>query len=271
MTSSTNIQLVAKIGKIGKINKLIAQDQPVRFLASRLLWHSRLCSLFTVQCNSYRVRFYPSSYSAMLWLDPKERLTEELFLCELLHKDDQVIDVGANIGSISLAAAKIIGTDGKVYSIEAHPRTYKYLLGNLRLNRMANVVPINVACGDRTGTVLFSNKTSDDQNVISTEGMVVPMQRLDELVPGDKQIALLKIDVEGYERFVLQGASNLLPRVKYIYFESYEQHYTEFGYKLRDVIDFLKNFHFTVYHLNGQPVAENYNSLACENLLAKRE
>jgi FkbM family methyltransferase len=244
--------------------------RPMRFLASRLLWHSGLCALSTIPCGSYRLRFYPTAYSAMLWLNPDDRLPDEKVIHSLLQEGDVVIDVGANVGAITLAASRVVGPSGRVYAIEAHPRTHKCLVGNLHLNDTHNVQTFNVACGCENGTVMFSDKRSDDQNRVSAVGLSIPVRRLDDLIDGTEQIKLLKIDVEGYEKFVLEGASHLLPRVKFIYFESWERHFANFGYKLRNIVDLLRRFNFQVKHLNGQRIFDDYDSPFCENLLAER-
>lgn len=255
-----------------KLAKLRSQQQPLRFLASRLLWRSGLCSILTIPCDSYRLHFYPTAYSATLWLNPGERLRDESIFRRLLREGDTVIDVGANVGTLTLTASRIVGPTGEVYSVEAHPRTHKYLLGNLQLNHVSNVETFNVACGAETGTITFSDGTLDDQNAVSTEGIRIPIRRLDDLIvdPETQEIALLKVDVEGFEKFVLEGASNLLSRVKFIYFESYARHYTSFGYKLGNIADLLQQFKFEIYHLNGNKVPRDYNSVLCENLLAAR-
>jgi FkbM family methyltransferase len=255
-----------------KLAKLRSQPRPLRFLASRLLWRSGLCSILKIPCDSYSLRFYPTAHSATLWLNPAERLRDESIFRSLLQEGDSVIDVGANVGTLTLTASRIVGPAGKVYSVEAHPRTHKYLIGNLRLNHVRNVETFNVACGTENGTTSFSDRTLDDQNAVSTEGLRVPVRRLDDLVttPETQEIALLKIDVEGYEKFVLEGALRLLPRVKFVYFESYERHFDSFGYKLRDIVDLLEQFRFDIYHLDGNGVPRDYNSALCENLLASR-
>jgi FkbM family methyltransferase len=224
----------------------------------------------TVSCGSYEVRFYPAAYSATLWLNPKEHLADENVLRCVLHKDDCVIDIGANIGVLTLAASRIVGNTGRVYSVEAHPRTYRYLLGNLKLNRVVNVSPLNVACGSHNGTVRFSDRKSDDQNAVSPDGLSVPVRRMDELIPQSEEIALLKVDVEGYEKFVFEGAVGILPRVKTIYFESCRQHFASFGYHLSDIVDLLADFQFQIFRLNGESVNRAYESEVCENLLATR-
>lgn len=262
--------MAASGGLWEKWAKLRDQRKPLRFLASRLLWHSGLSSLFTIPCGSYRLRFYPSACSATLWLDPAERLKDEGVLRDLLREGDTVIDVGANIGAVTLAAAQFVGPTGLVYSVEAHPRTYKFLMGNIQLNQAGNVTAFSTACGRENGVIAFSDKTSDDQNAVCGEGLGVPLCRLDELIPRTRSIALLKIDVEGYEKFVLEGAKRLLPRVESIYFESYERHFRRFGYRLRDIVHLLEDIGFTVFRLDGQRVTEDYESVQCENLLARR-
>lgn len=67
------------------------------------------------------------------------------------------VNVGANVGALSLTASRIIGLSGKVFSIEAHPTTVKYLRGNVRLNAADNVVVIHAAVGDHEGSVKFSS------------------------------------------------------------------------------------------------------------------
>ncbi len=252
-----------------KLAKLKRESRPIRFLASRFLWHSGLCSFLTIPCGDYRLRFYPSACSATLWLDPRERLQDEAVVRQLVTTGDVVVVVGANIGAIALAAARAVGQSGHVYSVEAHPRTYKYLLGNLQLNQVQNVTTFNVACGKASGSVSFSNRRSDDQNSVVHAGIPVPLRRLDELIP-DRPIKLLKIDVEGYEKFVMEGATNLFKNVEFIYFESYARHFDAFGYCLKDILAFLRQFNFSAHRGNGEEVADSYNSLTCENLLAKR-
>jgi FkbM family methyltransferase len=270
-TARVNPDLMAASGGFWeKWAKLKVQRKPLRFLASRLLWHSGFSGLFTIQCGSFRLRFYPSACSATLWLEPAERLRDGNILRGLLREGDTVVDVGANIGAVTLAAAQFVGPTGLVYSIEAHPRTYKFLMGNIELNQARNVTAFNTACGRENGVIAFSDKPSDDQNTVCNDGLGVPLCRLDELIPKTQSIALLKIDVEGYEKFVLEGAMRLLPKVEFIYFESYEPHFHRFGYRLQDIVHFLENFGFTVFRLDGQKVADDYESVQCENLLARR-
>jgi len=98
------------------------------------------------------------------------------------------------------------------------------------------------------------------------------MQRLDAIVtlPRNREIAVLKVDVEGHEKFVLEGASGLLSRTAVIYFESWSEHFEKFGYQLSDIVEHLKSHGFRIFRIDGQPIDRDYNSAQCENLVAAR-
>ena len=187
------------------------------------------------------------------------------------------MDVGANIGDLTLAAASVVGPKGRVYSLEAHPRTYGFLCSNVALNGSLNVVPFNVALGDKESEVFFSDMgRGDDQNHVSenNQGISLKMVKLDDLPITEPRIQLLKIDVEGYEKFVLEGASRTLERVSCIYFESWERHFKRYGYACSDVTKLLVAKGFTILRVIGNesivPVKMDHNSTACENLIAVR-
>jgi FkbM family methyltransferase len=158
---------------------------------------------------------------------PNDRQEEDRLLASYLREGDCMVDVGANVGTLALTAAGRVGQAGIVYAFEGHPRVYRYLQENVALNGFANVRAFNLAIGDVDGTTQFSDLRSDDQNSIVRrgEGITVPMRPLDALGIIEPVIHLLKIDVEGYERFVLEGARELLARTLTVYFESWDTHF----------------------------------------------
>jgi hypothetical protein len=135
------------------------QQHPTKFLLSRLLMKTRLCSLFTIHQDGFVLRFFPSAVSAQLWIDPTAKSTysefDITFMASYIKKGDTIIDVGANIGRITLAAACAVGHTGTVLAFEANPRIYRYLMGNLTLNRVNNVQAYNIAVGNSNGKVFF--------------------------------------------------------------------------------------------------------------------
>jgi FkbM family methyltransferase len=212
---------------------LAREPKPLRFMASRLLWKSGLCRAFTISRPGYRLRFYPSALSSLLWLDPDGSMFDERIIRRILRPGDTVVDVGANIGTLALCASGCVGESGHVTAIEAHPKTFGFLVGNLHLNEAMNVEALNLAVGEADGEILLTHL--NDQK----GGTPIHMRPLDALVPGIAPVRLLKIDVEGYELPVLRGAERLLTRTEYVYLECWDRHVERYGYRLSDVMDGL--------------------------------
>ena len=132
---------------------------------------------------------------------------EMAFVLHLLRPGDSFVDAGANMGSYTLLASGVCGAF--TYSFEPHPDTYQRLLANIQLNQLQTHCRVHrAALGPYTGTAYLRQSTRDTQNHIastpSTDTLEVPIHALDEAVPPPCQ--LLKIDVEGFEYAVLQGA-----------------------------------------------------------------
>ncbi|MHC4477327.1 MAG: FkbM family methyltransferase [Planctomycetota bacterium] len=224
---------------------------------ARLLMKLRVSWLFKIRQGDFVLRFYPTSLSRVLWVDQymsKSCYQEErTFFSRYLRSGDVVIDVGANIGFTSLLASVIVGKDGKVYSVEPHPRTYEFLRGNLTLNGAENVESFNCALGSESGTISLSDRTGDDKNFVDRTGRAIPVdqKRLDALYVGNEPISLLKIDVEGYEKFVIEGAAELLENVRCIHFEAIEELYLRFGYTLRELVGLLVDGDFKILEVHA--------------------
>ena len=229
-------------------NKIKRKKRPIRFLLSRALWHSRLCYLFTIKfASGIKIRFFPTAGSSSFWIDPYSCIDEELFISSYLREGDTFIDVGANIGYITLTAAKKIGDSGKIISIEPHPRTFIFLNKNIKANAFMNIETYNLALGNEEGKISFSDSKSDEQNFITKSGIIdVSVKRLDELFNGPS-VEFLKIDTEGYELFVLQGAKKTLTKTKTIFLEIFQSHFDRYNYKKKDLLRFLAEQEFKIF------------------------
>jgi FkbM family methyltransferase len=162
--------------------------------------------------------------------------------CALTYaKGDVYIDVGANIGSTVIPACQSVGTSGVVMAFEAHPRTFRFLEDNLRLNRISGITLVNCALGAQPGNVRFSSLRSDDQNkvLLSGDGVLVPEYPMDRFIGEVKVVDLMKIDVEGYEKQVLEGAATTLRKTRCLYIEVSEPHFRGFGYSVDDLFVIL--------------------------------
>lgn len=135
------------------------------------------------------------------------------FVAHLLRPGDLFVDVGANAGSYTLLAAGWSGA--RVLAIEPAPDAFGRLEANVASNALAGSVELHrVAIGCSDGTVTFTTD-SDATNHIAVDRsstaatIEVPLCRLDTLV-GGRPAHMLKIDVEGFERDVLEGARSTL-------------------------------------------------------------
>lgn len=137
------------------------------------------------------------------------------------------IDVGANVGIITLVMSKCVGESGVVWACEPNPAYVDKLRRNLALNRIPNVQVFEAAVSDRAGQARLAvprdpvhaagGSLGAGMHEHLKDAIEIPVQtvRLDELVASGspkRQVDLIKIDVEGYEAKVLSGAMELLRR-----------------------------------------------------------
>lgn len=144
--------------------------------------------------------------------------------------DDAVcLDVGANIGLYSLALAAL-APRGRVYAFEPSPGSFDYLRHNVDDNGLANVESFKLALGAQAaGTVHFhdipfftaGSFTVDDDSFLTSEALgsnyfEAPATTLDAFVAehGLNRVDLVKIDVEGAELSVLDGAKETLSTMR---------------------------------------------------------
>tara|TARA_B100000029_G_scaffold475469_1_gene518756 strand:- start:66 stop:773 length:708 start_codon:yes stop_codon:yes gene_type:complete len=201
------------------------------------------------------LKFYPSYLSRILWVDPNHGHSGsevENFVWKYLRPNDIFVDIGANIGTVTLEASKKIGDNGKVFSFEANPKIFQFLKGNVNLNNCTNIELHNLALGEKTSQINFSDIDSDESNSIqnNSNGIIVQMKTLDEIIPLDLKIELLKIDVLGYEKFVFLGAKKTLENIECVHFPAIEKFYENYGYDFRDVFKILKSYNFSIYTMS---------------------
>jgi len=134
------------------------------------------------------------------------------FALHFLRSDDLFLDVGANIGSYSVLVAGGIGA--KVISIEPIPETFANLQTNVTLNALVDRVELHcLGFSNRRAELRFTADQDTINHVIAQgepgKGIPVPVVSMDELLAG-RVPAVIKIDVEGHEHAVLEGAHHTL-------------------------------------------------------------
>jgi FkbM family methyltransferase len=250
------------------------EPRPWRFLVSRILVAARLSALLKVRRRGYRLYFSPSSVGAALWMDPEAFRGEESFITGRVPPGGTYVDVGANVGVLACAVAAQ-DPRTRVIAFEPHPRTFRLLERNVRLNGFENVSLHNLGLGSEPSTLYMSDRRSDDMNFISDAGVPVRVATLDDLLADVERIDLLKIDVEGYELEVLRGGSRTIARTREVYFEAFEHQYARFGYGFADVRAFLEDRGFTIFEVDPagwstRPVPRGDVPHQCRNMLARR-
>ena len=165
-------------------------------------------------------------------------------------------DVGANVGAIALVLAQRCGPQGRVYAFEPGPPNLARLRGNLKLNPQlaarTEVIAAGVAdCAgelwwaeekQNPGNALLASAGTDRVPVITLDDFVRERQTPTAATPALERLDFIKIDVEGMELKVMQGARNTLLRLRPIlYFETLPR-YTNSGAgaSFQQIRDFLE-------------------------------
>jgi FkbM family methyltransferase len=135
------------------------------------------------------------------------------YLLHVLRPGELFVDVGANLGSYTILAGAV--AKARVLAFEPVPETFRLLVENVRLNSLDNdVEALNVGLGKADGVLAFTSDV-DTWNHALAEGesseraVDVAVTTLDRALRGAVP-AMIKIDVEGYEAPVLEGAGNVL-------------------------------------------------------------
>lgn len=139
----------------------------------------------------------------------------------ILRRGQTVLDVGANAGHYTLLASRCVGRTGRVVAVEPSAWVADRLARAVEDNSLRHVEVQQCALGAEVGTAqiivpLAGNHTPSmlDPNMATRPHATVKVVPLDDAihawVPGGEPIALMKVDVEGFEPYVLQGANKTL-------------------------------------------------------------
>ncbi len=169
---------------------------------------------------------------------------------------DVVFDIGAGVGEETIIFSKLVGDTGKVFSIEAHPRTFKALAYLVEVNGLSNVFPVNVAFSNAKGAVEIDDSENSLANSIlpstKDKSFKVTAVTFDEFVSANqiKSIDLVKMNVEGAEQLIIKGMINSLPIIKHLAISCHDFRYkngeSEFFKTKEIVLKFLRDYDFII-------------------------
>jgi FkbM family methyltransferase len=152
-----------------------------------------------------------------LWVDPHRTaaamvlyanppdLPEMLVWRRALRGGGLFVDVGANVGTYTIWAAEL---GAEVIALEPAADTFRLLQENIALNQYP-VTAVRAAAGDHCGTARFTAGLDAGNRLAPDGSAVTDLVTVDSLV-GDRRVAGMKIDVEGFELDVLRGAARAL-------------------------------------------------------------
>lgn len=145
------------------------------------------------------------------------------FISRFVSEGDVFVDVGANVGTYALPAARLVGQNGRVIAFEAHPGTASFLRKSATANQCENLIIRDQAISDQSGQVRIVYNagnpgetrigTPSDASAILVEATTLDAALCDLDV---SKIRYIKIDVEGFEIPVLRGALQILTRAKHL-------------------------------------------------------
>lgn len=176
---------------------------------------------------------------------------------EVVKPNFVCMDIGANIGVLSIAIAKSAFA-GKVYSIEVSTINHAYLSKNIKDNKLNNCMAIHCGVSDRREVVNFNYvEEVAGCSFISPLGIeaghseVVELVTIDEIVLNNEigHVDFIKLDVEGGERKALQGAKALLMRNKPLLLIEFNPTPIQrfYGEDPQTLFDLLKKYYRYIY------------------------
>jgi FkbM family methyltransferase len=161
-------------------------------------------------------------------------------------------DVGANIGYFAIHAA-IAKEDIKIFAFEPVEETYDQLRLNIARNDLqTKIIPVQAAVGNYVGKVMITNNLTTGNHLIFETSQqhkpqidVVDILTLDSFTIAQKlkRVDFIKCDVEGAEKFVLEGAEYILTTLKPLLVLEVSSSWTKrYGYSTKDIFDTLYGF-----------------------------
>lgn len=195
------------------------------------------------------------------------------WLCSHLKPGDTVIDVGAHVGEYSVLIAALCGSAGQVVAFEPDPYARAIFSRNFELNPALKPAVLEAAAIDRTGgeTVLYSRQGNSQSSLARSavefrgdrlaEEICVDTTSLDDYIARNPLLspACIKIDAEGAEIRILQGAKSVLKTSTRILCELHPYAWDELGSDFAELLDLVAESGRRMYDLDtesGYPQVE---------------
>jgi FkbM family methyltransferase len=203
-------------------------------------------------------------------------------MTRFVRPGDHVVDAGANWGYHSLLMSRLVGSEGVVWAIEPDQYNFQVLNRNVRINNLTNIMVCDKPlwneieerefnCADYTGS---SSLISSLLPFVTEKESLIKRTtaKLDDIIPTDVHIRLLKIDCEGAEQNILKGATRLLKEnaIDVVIVELNLQIMPHFGWTVQSLRAYMESFRYDFFLLNVNgffpiyiPPAVEFNFSSC--------
>lgn len=207
------------------------------------------------------MKLQKTGHSIDLAFEGKYEPLEIDFLKSLDLRNKIALDIGSCIGYYALQLSRCVGTKGRVFAFEPESKNYKILYDNLILNQATNASCFQLALGNKNGTAELKIHESPGQHSVAKDGddqsarETINMVRLDDFLKKSgisaKDIAYIKIDVEGYELESLKGMARTIKEARddlVIQIEFAPQHLMDYTHNLEELFYFIRKARLASYY-----------------------
>jgi FkbM family methyltransferase len=221
--------------------------------------------------------------SQCTYVDGRYEPNEMYAMAMLIRPGMCVVDIGANEGLFTVMAATLVGEQGTVLAFEPSPRDRDRLLANLSVNALSNVRVHHAAMGRTAGRAVLRVSGADHPGHNTIGGFTysetaeayaveVDVTTLDDIATssGLTRVDIVKIDVEGSETAVLQGAQNALRRFRpVIFIEAQDGALRQQGSSVSQLLEMLRSadYEVRVFGPSGTPEPLDDDRLTGLNLM----
>jgi len=184
-----------------------------------------------VELDKFKIYVSPDDWAVgrIIWEKREYEPRVTAALRKILEPGMVFVDVGANIGYFSLMAAQIVGNQGRVISFEPNQNNCGLLYLSAQSNNFENIDLYPYAAAEKEATFLYDHLASNgvisdfsrDLEILDANRTLVRSVTLDKALHEVKKIHVIKIDVEGAEYKVIQGAKSTLKEHRPILFSEF--------------------------------------------------
>jgi FkbM family methyltransferase len=278
--TSRVLNLFRRITRIPFIEKIIVQQNlngnkiTPRLTLTNKLYHKNTIRNCTRNGFNYRLDISDYMQHAIYFGLQNDTDFDREFLYSLIKKDDVVLDIGANIGETTLHFARL-ASEGKVFGFEPVPYVFDFFQNNVRLNNLQNIVLQNMALSNKEEILFFKDTPNKNSSGITLnknkidDGAKVTATSLDAIDAKNsfKKIDLIKLDVEGFEPFVFEGAKNCILKYKpKMYVEINHDHLQRNHFTGTDLLKIIQDLGYVLFKVKGKEIVpiENIHKIPKE-------